>query len=147
MDNPVSRWGRIVLVILATLRATRFVTSDYLGHWTIVRPARLWAMRRTPALVERYPLLTDGTIPDDAHDVYDQLWDQVRPDEASKWTRLVKGLDCPFCVGFWIGALILLGEVATRTRPFRWARPLWTALLAVLALNEVVGHVSSRIDE
>lgn len=131
MDNPVSRWGRIVLLILATLRMTRFVTSDYLGEWTLVRRAKAWAV---------FHDTQDGNPPpigiEEGVDLHSGGWR----------SKLVSGLDCPFCVGFWIGALVLLIEWATRLPGLRWARPLWTAVLAVFALNEVVGHVSSRID-
>lgn len=154
MDNPVQNVARLGIVALAALRVSRFFTSDSLGEWLIVGPAKRWAVR-------------DVIAPDDSSDEHkvdiaerkrialelegieerDQLIEYgANGPYASKRARLVKGLDCPFCVGFWGGVLILLGEVLTRTRLLRWARPLWTFGLSTLALNEVVGHVSSRID-
>lgn len=124
--------SRLALVAIATARLTRFVTSDWLGEWTLVRPLKRWAVRaESPMHSGPRPA---GWDPDDRD-----------PDPDNGWrSKLVKGLDCPFCVGFWIGALVLLGEVVTR----RWRplRAVWTFALGALGLNYAVGHVSSRID-
>lgn len=155
VENPLVR---LALVILSTLRLTRFVTSDWLGEWTISGPAHRWAAKYEGEAIERsqadwlgrdrdgvsYPVSDDGVYSESWLAGWQYWYDKTGP--ISKQARLVKGLDCPFCVGFWIGGLILLGEVLTRTKPLRWARPLWTFGLAMLSLNEVVGHVSSRID-
>lgn len=59
--------------------------------------------------------------------------------------KLAKGLDCPFCVGFWIGLLVLIGGATIGRLPV--LRHLWALAMGALALNYVVGHVSSRIDQ
>lgn len=123
---------RLALVAIATARLTRFVTTDWLGEWTLVRPLKRWAVRaESPAHSGPRP---PGWNPDDRD-----------PDPDNGWrSKLAKGLDCPFCVGFWIGAAVLLGEVVTgRVRPLRGV---WTFALAALGLNYAVGHLSSRID-
>lgn len=124
--------SRLALVAIATARLTRFITTDWLGEWTLVRPLKRWAVRaESPMHSGPRPA---GWDPDDRD-----------PDPDNGWrSKLVKGLDCPFCVGFWIGALVLLGEVVTR----RWRplRAVWTFALGALGLNYAVGHVSSRID-
>ena len=123
--------ARILLVVLATLRATRFITSDALGEWWIVGPAKRWAWEHEGP-VTSFPA-SDAAVP--------------TPSAAYGWrSKLVKGLDCPFCVGFWLGALVLAGEALFRFTPLRVVRPVWTFLLATAGLNYVVGHVSSRID-
>lgn len=127
------RW---VLMALAAARATRFVTTDKLGEWTVSGPLVRWAW------------LHDGPGRTDASNL-----DAVRRWEAGMaplplpeawwgWrSKLVNGLDCPFCVGFWVGAVVLLGElVAGRTRVWRFGRN-------AFALNYVVGHLSKRIDK
>lgn len=124
--------SRLALVAIATARLTRFVTSDWLGEWTLVHPLKRWAVRaESPMHSGPRPA---GWDPDDRD-----------PDPDNGWrSKLVKGLDCPFCVGFWIGVLVLLGEVVThRWRPLR---AVWTFVLGALGLNYAVGHVSSRID-
>ena len=112
-----------VLVILATARLTRFVTEDWLGHWWLVEPARRWALARQ---------WQSGHLPPDWED----------RDETEPRVRLVMGLDCPFCVGFWIGTAVLLAVVLCPPP----LRPVLRFGLAALSLNYVVGHVSSRID-
>lgn len=123
--------SRLALVAIATARLTRFITSDKLGEWWLVGPLKRWAWRRG----------THGYSPTELNNA-----DPVpTPDPRSGWrSKLVSGLDCPFCVGFWIGAAVLLGEVLTgRTRLLRGV---WTFTLAALGLNYAVGHLSSRVD-
>ena len=121
-----------VLVILGTLRLTRFVTTDWLGHWWIVRPARAWALRAR----EDYRAADDP----------DMVWAELDPTYEVGRVRLVKGLDCPFCVGFWIGAVVLASMMIV-TRLVPPLLPLWRFALGTLALNYLVGHVSSRIED
>lgn len=121
---------RLALVALAAARATRFFTSDTLGEWVAVGPLKRWAWRRESVGYEPGTLTLDP---------------MPTPDARNGWrSKLVTGLDCPFCVGFWIGAVVLLGEVVTRRVPA--FRPIWTFALGALALNYAVGHASSRID-
>ena len=131
--------SRLALVAIATVRLTRFITTDHLGEWTVTGPLKRWAARREVPERLREPLeqrLAEEIERGSAVDNPPPQWG---------WrSKLVKGLDCPFCVGFWIGALVLLGEVVTR----RWRplRAVWTFALGALGLNYAVGHVSSRID-
>lgn len=140
--------SRLALVAIATARLTRFITTDHLGEWWIVGPLKRWAWRR-----EHQGYLSANC---DQEGWYEEQEERRRatiehdpvptpPTRRGAWrSKLVKGLDCPFCVGFWIGALVLLGEVAThRWRPLR---AVWTFALGALGLNYAVGHVSSRID-
>jgi len=105
-----------VLVLGATMRLTRLVVTDDLGRWAVRDPAYHWA----------------GD--------YD-------PDEIPEGTRqrLVSGLDCPFCVGTWIGfgILAVTGSTSSRSRVGR----AWRFLLGGLALNEVAGHLASRLGD
>ena len=123
---------RVALLVLAALRATRFVTTDWLGEWWLVRPAKRWAVRAESPIHSgpRPP----GWDPDDRD-----------PDPDNGWrSKLVHGLDCPFCVGFWIGLLVLVAEVRLGRVP--GVRAVWRFGVSAFALNYVVGHVSSRID-
>jgi hypothetical protein len=121
----------LILTFLATLRLTRFVTTDYLGHWMIVQPARRWALwefhqvRHAPA------------------EVIDEEWNQAEV-FVTKRQKLVKGLDCPFCVGFWIGAAVLLSLAIARAVPP--LLPVWRFVMSALALNYVTAHISARVD-
>lgn len=143
--------ARLGIVLLATARVTRFITSDFLGEWLIVGPAKRWAVRDVIAPADssdrhkseiaerkRIALELEGIEERDHLIEYG-----ATGPHASKRARLVKGLDCPFCVGFWIGGVILLGEATIGRSPLR---PLWRFGIAMLGLNYLVGHISSRID-
>lgn len=62
-----------------------------------------------------------------------------------RWHWLVDGLSCPFCVGFWIGfVLLVLTLGASDSHPaFHLG---WEVLLAALTLNYLAAHLGSRLD-
>lgn len=63
-------------------------------------------------------------------------WAQAHPEG---WRdKAVGGLECPFCVGFWIGLVVLL--LPRRNRLVRW-------VLAGLALNELTAHLGARLGD
>lgn len=135
-----------LLIVGASLRLTRFITTDYLGHWWIVRPARAWALRHWPAVTKGWTT-ADGQ-PSDTIILADHLWHDIDEDAPTMpWqVKLVKGLDCPFCVGFWLGgAVILTGIICTALGPI--PRAVWRFGVATFALNYLVGHVSKRIED
>lgn len=99
-----------VLVVGASLRLTRAVTTDEIG-----------------ALLVREPL------------------HRAAPDSTTLAGRIVDGVYCPFCVGFWLGAAVLAGHALTAGSPR--GRAAWRFVAAALTLNEIVGHVSARIDQ
>lgn len=150
---------RILLVALAALRLTRLITSDHLGEWLLVGRIKLWAWRREARGVTLPPVIEGD--PGAAGEVQrlsrERLVERIEadyaegemiptPNPANGWrSKLVSGLDCPFCVGFWIGALVLLGELIAGRSP-RWLRGAWSFGLGALGLNYLVGHVSKRID-
>ena len=129
MTPPLERLAWIGVAALATARLTRFFTSDKLGEWLIVGRVKRWASQiespvTPPALGEVDPYPT--------------------PEPHWGWrSKLVSGLDCPYCVGFWLGALVLA------VLPLRRVPVLGALIrfgLGAFALNYAVGHVSSRID-
>jgi len=131
--------SRIILLALTALRLTRFITSDHLGEWWIVGPLKRWAARREA------PAHLRDRLEAEIAEAIEREAPQFNPPHGWGWrSKLVKGLDCPFCVGFWIGGAVLLAEVATRHTPL--LRGVWTFVAAAFALNYAVGHVSKRID-
>jgi len=113
---------RSLLIVSATARAIRLVTEDDLGYWWIGRPVKRWANRWDRPRWDGGGYV--GRVKDED------------PDPDLGWrSKLASGIDCMYCVGFWVGVLILIGETLTATKAFRWARPLWTAVLTALALN------------
>jgi len=105
-----------VLVIGATARLTRAVVADDIGWWYVREPAFRWA--------EYDPEAEEGP--------------------TGNRQRLVSGLDCPHCVGFWIGVGVLaMTAVAPRgTRrgtAWRWG-------MAALGLNTAVTVVGGQLE-
>jgi len=104
----------VLLLVLATLRVSRLVTSDNIpGMWWIQMPLNKKAYR---------------------HGAHNLPW----------WAKYLDGLECPFCVGFWIG-LIGLTSLALAGGPGD-AAVWWRFLAAAFAMNYVVGHVAKRLD-
>lgn len=144
--------SRLALVALATARLTRFVTTDSLGEWLFAGPAKRWAVRDVIAPTsssdehksEIEAAKRRALDEEVASDLAGLVEYGAQGPGASRRARLVSGLSCPFCVGFWIGAAVLLGEVLTgRTRLLRGV---WTFALGALGLNYATGHISSRLD-
>lgn len=132
--------ARIILTALAALRLTRFVTSDKLGEWWVAGPLVLWAWRSDEPIGHMNSADIARIRSMDPAEAAPPM-----PNAHWGWrSKLVNGLDCPFCVGFWIGAAVLLAELVTRRVPA--LRGLWSFIAGALALNYVTGHVSKRID-
>lgn len=132
---------RSVTLALTAARLSRFVTSDHLGGWLVVDPAKDWAVRHEGQGVEviESGLLSTG-LP---ARVEERPSGEPVPDNGWR-SKLVSGLECPFCVGFWIGAGVLAADAALPSSgPLRTA---WTLGTRALALNYVVGHASARLD-
>lgn len=148
LHSPTASATRVALLGLATARLTRFITSDWLGEWVLVGPAKRWAAGHTrDRLRELRPEISDRAI--DELGVDDLVKTGATDDRvASKAARLVKGLECPFCVGFWLGGAVLVGDAllgptSKAPLPLRLA---WKLGIGALALNYVVAHISSKID-
>lgn len=149
------------LALLAALRATRFVTQDWLGEWTIVRRAKAWSGRYEMAALnarlereqadytalvadggEHTYVLSDGTRTDDPS-AY--VWDSYSEDDPITWQgKLTKGLDCPFCVGFWLTGAAVLAAAAANRGPRR--RAAFQVLAGAFGANYLTGHISKRLD-
>ena len=106
-----------LVLIAASARLTRLITTDDLGQWWIKDPidaaAQRWFERESVRL---------GHEPE-------QPW----------WWKYRSGLDCPYCVGFWLalGLLALDRHLS--------GRGLWSTLVGALALNYVAAHVESLL--
>ena len=109
----------LLLVLGLTLRLTRLVITDDLGQWWIQDPVRDWVIRHA----------------DPVGDFNDYGWRG----------KLQSGLDCPFCVGFWIGAGAL-ASLALVGGPGE-AHDVWRYIAGAFALNWVAAHLGSRLGD
>lgn len=112
----------LVLVLGLTLRLSRLIIVDDVGLWFVRGPAAAWAW---------------------GHDK------DKRGTGAIPWrSHLVTGLSCPFCVGFWIGCLVVLslylvgGPDSTST-----AASWWRWIAGAFTLNWTVGHIAARVGD
>lgn len=117
----------LALLIGLTLRLTRLVVRDDLGQWFIWTPALAWVQRAEP------------------NDLATGEGD-LSPRANRRW-RLVSGLDCPFCVGFWLGALAT-GSLYLAGGPGSdesWIE-VWRWVAGIFTLNYIAAHIGSRLD-
>jgi hypothetical protein len=131
----------LVLAALATMRLSRVVTTDWIGFWWFRKPAEQWALK-----AERDAMVRAGAKRDPyKRDPMPPLSEMALGDDPRTWQgKLVKGLDCPFCVGFWLGAAVLLSLTIARAVPP--LLPIWRAVMGVFAFNYVTGHIGARLD-
>lgn len=137
------RTSTLLLSAMASLRLTRFITTDTLGSWTLVEPAVRWATS-----LEGGYAIKDGSELMDFHSHEFNVVNGYAPlqvNEDRGWrSKLVSGLECPHCVGFWIGAATLTAGALAEKRPA--TRKIFTAVAGSLALSYVTGHISQRLD-
>lgn len=140
----------LLLILLTTLRLTRFITTDSLGGWLIADPAHRWADDHEASL----RLARERTIwkmrkehpemPPAAAERLTRLESTLEDDEPISWqARLVSGLECPYCVGFWIGVGVIGSYIFARRTGSMKA---WRIANSAFALNYIVGATSARID-
>lgn len=128
----------IFLSTLATLRLTRLITSDALSEWLVVDPAVRWAVHHDGGLDPH------STAPHEPGTPKEELAHaQVHPDWGWR-SKLVTGLECPHCIGFWIGAATLATGALAEKHPAALA--VFNAVAGSLGLSYVTGHVSQRLD-
>ena len=130
-----------LVTLLASARLSRFLTTDKLGDWLIVRPAKDWAMRHEgeETVVVATSRMADGQ---EVATTYEKTGE---PDEDNGWrSKLVACLECPFCAGFWAGGALLACDMLLPERGV--ARGVFSWGVKALALNYVAAHISSRLD-
>lgn len=116
----------VLLALGLALRATRFVTNDSLSRWYLRQPLVRWSH------TEAFP----NWDPDDPEFDYE-------PQTTRQ--RMVSGLYCPWCVGFWLAALVLLSLylVGGPGHAAEW----WRWVAGAFTLNYVVVHIGSPLKD
>lgn len=62
--------------------------------------------------------------------------------DTKRW--VADGLTCPFCIGFWLGALTVVSYWLVNSHDT--ATLVWRLTAGALTLNWVAGHVFDRVD-
>lgn len=189
--------GASALMIGATLRLTRLVTTDTLGKWLIVEPARAWAERHwkedeagpsdqsqvlqggeglagssdegwegaggqdiqahevsnfTPEQREEIARLIAELDPSTwetvSHVTHKDLWADLtyEPPILVNWrAKLVNGLSCPYCIGFWLGAGVIVSHELAHSRGGSIYKA-WKLVAGALTMNYVAGHIMEVLD-
>lgn len=130
-----------LLALGFTLRLTRLVVLDDLGRWLLREPAQKWADSHEPTIdgIPAWKAVASGRM-------------HATPTPQPGWrSKLVSGLTCPFCVGFWLAALVVAslliaggpgapmapdGAVTLATA--------WRTVAALFSLNWLAAHIGAR---
>lgn len=102
----------LVLALGFGLRLTRLVTTDKITEWLILNRLWRWADYTTP--LEEFEPTTPRT-------------------------RLVYSLSCPWCVGFWVSAIVVI------SMHLAWSFPDWTWLWRMIATIFTINWVAATI--
>lgn len=135
--STVKKLSTPIIVIGASARLTRFVTSDTLGKYWIHDPINQIIMNDLLRRKAKHEHPSNGTGPRE-------------PLPEPGYMKYVEGLSCPWCVGFWIGAGAVIAERATRnpsTPTTRALRGGLTILGQSLALNLVTAPIVAHLDQ
>lgn len=108
------------LVAGATMRLTRLVVVDDIGQW--------WVKDPIDKAMDRYAANAHSTPGAGV----EEPW----------WWKYRSGLDCQWCVGFWIGAGVYAATQITDGT--RLERP-WKSAMTVLALNVATNALADKI--
>lgn len=127
----------LLLLLGATLRVVRLVVADdFPGTWLIRQPAERWAAAND----WRY-VVKDTQMIEDAHGLAFSGQIDQEPDPGWR-TKAVEGLSCPFCIGLWIaaGMVLILAAVGGPGHATDW----WRIVAGILTLNWVAAHLGVR---
>lgn len=130
----------IFLTAISAARVTRLVTTDWLGEWMICEPLKKWAFTAEGDVDVHQVQVFQEQRTADGHIVVRE----VNKHEGPTWrSKLVSGLDCPHCVGFWATVLMFGLSALPLSRPVARIRD---TLIGMLAGSYVVGHISASLD-
>ena len=117
----------LALAVGASARLSRLVITDDIGRWWVKEPVD----RAMDAYAER------------------EIWASANVGQEPQvpwWWKYRSGLDCPFCIGFWLSLLVVgLGAAATRREGI--GAIAWRAGTGALATNYVASHLGSRLGD
>lgn len=113
------------LIVGATMRLTRLVVTDDLGQWWIKDPLDRLAHGHTDVTTR------ESTTGESSYEVH----------TVPKWHKYLGGLECPYCVGFWVGAGVLASHAIAKRTGLLGA---WRFAAGAFTLNEVAAHAGIK---
>lgn len=144
------RTSDLLLVTGATMRLTRVIVSDDIGQWWIKDPLDAWmhghsARDAAPTLPEVCSCAGAFVTSKGVH--YCPRHGETppaSPRDRMRFHKYLSGLECPACVGFWVGAGVLTTYALSKRN--RRALAAWRFIAGALALNVVVTETGKQID-
>lgn len=132
----------VLLALGFTLRLSRLAITDDIGVWWLQHPASRWA-GVAPSLK---PIGEFTSVLEDDSGVVagGTLYPTITLQPAWR-QKLVSGLTCPFCIGFWIGVLVLVSLAIAGGPGHAWE--LWRWVAGAFTLNWVAAHLGSRLGD
>lgn len=122
----------VLLAVGFTLRLSRLAITDDISSWWLRWPAVQWAARHDRQLA---PIPPPG-----------QDWEHTEGIWIPRWrSKLVDGLTCPWCVGFWLACLVLLSLYIAGGPGDAWA--LWRWVAGAFTLNWVTAHIGGPLGD
>lgn len=138
--RPVTLSDR-ALILGATMRLTRAVVTDDIGDWWVRQPITAYFQRRHH---DRMGEVTEGT-PCPGHRC-SHLYEQECGPNCWPMGRYLSGLDCPYCVGFWIGAGVMASHALARAIGPK-ALSAWRFGAGALTLNQVAARLNVAVGD
>lgn len=118
-------WVDVLLALGFTLRLIQLVTRDDIAVWWVHQPLLRLGQRKGTWNEMHTPLGLERVF------------------EFPRWFKYAQGLECMWCVGFWLGALVLLSLKIAGGPGHAWEIWRWTA--GAFALNYVAAVLQMRL--
>lgn len=110
------------------MRLTRAVVTDDIGQWWVKDPLDRWMHGHKAVTSE------ESTTGESSYEVH----------TLASWHKYLSGLECPYCIGFWIGAGVMASHALAKRTGLLGP---WRFVAGALALNEVAAHVGVKIGD
>lgn len=135
-----------VLAVLGTARLVRLFTEDHLGRWYFRDPIEAWGNQHEVAAINAVTWRIENNPHQEDVDALTQQLTEY--DESRPWTwqkRLSEGASCRWCVGFWLGVLVLAATVLC-PRPLRGLLRFGLGALSLNLVANAVGRWTGTLD-
>lgn len=141
--NEPLTWADAALVLGATMRVTRLITNDTLGQWWVKDPIDAW-FHADPAKERHEQDVIDHEDAVRHHGIRLPSPVPPGPPRRQSYHRYLAALECPHCVGYWVGVAATASYLVARKN--RRSLAVWRTVAATLSLNTVAVAAGDAID-